>query len=118
MIHTVKGFSVVNETETDVFPKFPCFFYNPANVGNLISSYSFFSKPSLYIWVFFIHIILKLSKRDFKFILLVWEMNVIVRWLAYSLVLSFLEIGMRIDSFHHVDTAGSSRFADVMNAKP
>ena len=45
MIHTVKGFSVVNETEIDVFLKFPCFLYNPANVGNLISSSSSFSKP-------------------------------------------------------------------------
>ena len=47
MIHTVKGFSIVDETERDVFLKFPCFLYNPANVGNLISSSSSFSKSSL-----------------------------------------------------------------------
>ena len=46
MIHTVKGFSVVNEIVLDVFLKFPCFLYNPENVGNLISSSSFFSKPT------------------------------------------------------------------------
>ena len=44
MIHTVKGFGVVDETEVDVFLEFPCFLYNPANVGNLISGSSAFSK--------------------------------------------------------------------------
>ena len=49
MAHTVKGFSVVNETEIDVFLKFPCFLYNPVNVSNLTSSSSSFSKPA---WTF------------------------------------------------------------------
>ena len=52
MIHTVKGFSVVNETEVDVFLEFPCFFYDPAYVGNLISGSFSFSKSILYIWKF------------------------------------------------------------------
>ena len=47
VIHIAKGFSVVDETEIDDFLKFPCFLYNPANVGHLISSSSSFSKPSL-----------------------------------------------------------------------
>ena len=47
MIHTVKGFSVVDETEVDVFLKFPFFLYDPANVGNLIFGSSSFSKPNL-----------------------------------------------------------------------
>ena len=47
VIHTVKGFRVVNETEVDVFLEFSCFFYDPANSGYLISSSSVFSKPSL-----------------------------------------------------------------------
>ena len=47
MIHTVKGFSTVNEREVDVFLEFPCFLYDPANVGNLISGSSSFPKPSL-----------------------------------------------------------------------
>ena len=46
MIHTVKGFSVVNEGEVDLFLEFPCFLYDPTNVGNLISGSSAFSKPS------------------------------------------------------------------------
>ena len=47
VIHTVKGFSIVNEAEVDVFLEFSCFFYDPADVGDLISGSSAFSKPSL-----------------------------------------------------------------------
>ena len=50
VIHTVKGFSIVNEAEVDIFfLEFPCFLYDPLNVNNLISGLSFFSKSSLYI---------------------------------------------------------------------
>ena len=66
MFHTVRGFSLVSETEEDVFLEFPFFLYNPANVGNLISSSSSFSKPSLDIWKFLVRIILKPSMQDFK----------------------------------------------------
>ena len=66
MIHTFKGSSIVNERETDVFLKFPCFLYNPANVGHLISSSSSFSKPSLDIWKLLAHTVLKPSMQDFK----------------------------------------------------
>ena len=65
MIHTVKGFSVVDETEVDIFLEFPCFLYDPASVGNLISDSSSFSKPSLDIWKFLVHIMLKSSMQDF-----------------------------------------------------
>ena len=47
MIHTVQGFSIVNETKVDSFLEFPCFIYDPANVSNLTSGSSAFSKPSL-----------------------------------------------------------------------
>jgi len=66
MIHIVKGFTIVDAIETDVFLKFPCFLYNPVNVGNLISSSSSFSKPSLNIWKFLVPIMLKPSMQDFK----------------------------------------------------
>ena len=66
MMYRVRGFSVVNETEIEVFLKFPCFLYNPANVGNLISSSSSFSKPILDIRKFLICIILKPGMQDFK----------------------------------------------------
>ena len=55
MIHRVKGFSIVNETEVDVFLEFPHFLYDPENVSNLISA---FSKPSLNIWKFSVHVLL------------------------------------------------------------
>ena len=55
---------MVDETEIDVFLKFPCFLYNPMNVGILMSSS--FSKPSLNIWKFLVHIMLKPSMHDFK----------------------------------------------------
>jgi len=52
VIHTVKGYSIVNEAEIDVLLEFSCFVYEPTNVGNLISGSSTFSKLSLYIWKF------------------------------------------------------------------
>ena len=67
MIYTVKGFIVVNDTEIDVFLKFPCFLCDPANVGNLMSCSSAFSKPSLDIWKFLVHIMLKPSMQDFTY---------------------------------------------------
>ena len=66
VIHIVKGFSIVHEVEVDVFLEFPCFFYDPAYVGNLISGSSAFSKSSLYIWNFSVHILLKPSLKDFE----------------------------------------------------
>ena len=66
VIHTVKGFSIVNEAEIDVFLEFPCLFYDPKDVGNLISDSSAFSKSSLYIWNFSVHILLKPSLKDFE----------------------------------------------------
>ena len=66
VIHTVKGFSIVNELEVDVFLELPCFFYDPADVGNLISGSFVFSKSSLYIWKISVHILLKPSLKDFE----------------------------------------------------
>ena len=65
MIHTVKGFGVVDETEVDVFLEFPCFLYDPVNVDNLISGSSSFSKPSLDVWKFLVHVMLKPDMQDF-----------------------------------------------------
>ena len=59
VIHTLKGFSIVNEAEEDVFLEFPCFFYEPIDIGILTSGSSAFSKSSLYIWKFSVHILLK-----------------------------------------------------------
>ena len=78
MIHTVKGFSVVNEAEVDVFLEFSCFFDDPTDVGNLLSGYSAFSKSSLkygssrltYCW--------SLACRIFSITLLACEMSAVV----------------------------------------
>ena len=66
MIHTVKGFSVVDETEVDFFLEFPCFLYDPVTIDNLISGSSAFSKPSVDILNFLVGIMLKPSMQDFK----------------------------------------------------
>ena len=66
MIHTVKGFSVVDETEVDFFLEFPCFLYDPVTIDNLISGSSAFSKPSMDILNFLVGIMLKPSMQDFK----------------------------------------------------
>ena len=59
VIHRVKGFGIVNEAEIDVFLELSCFFNDPADVGNLISGSSAFSKTSLNIWKFMVHVLLK-----------------------------------------------------------
>ena len=66
MVHTVTGVSVGNETEVDAFLEFPCVLYGPVNVGNLISGSCASCKPSLDIWKFSIHVMLKLSMQDFE----------------------------------------------------
>ena len=64
--HTVKGFGVVNKAEVYVFLKFPSFFYDPTDVGILISGSFAFSKSSLYIWKFLVHVLLKPNMKDFE----------------------------------------------------
>ena len=64
VIHTVKGFSIFNEAEVDIFLDFSCFFCDPTDVGNLISGSSAFSKLSLNIWIFSVHVLLKPSLKD------------------------------------------------------
>ena len=66
MIHIVKSFGIVNKAEIDVFLELSGFFSDPADVGNLISGSSAFSKPSLNIWKFLVHLLLKPSLKDFE----------------------------------------------------
>ena len=66
MIHPVKGYSVFDETEVDVFLEFPCFLYDPVNIGNLISGSSAFYKPSLNICKFLVHVMVKSNLEDFE----------------------------------------------------
>ena len=66
VIHTVKGFSIVNKTEIDDFLELFCFFDDPMDVGNLISGSSAFSKSSLNIWKFMVHILLRPGLENFE----------------------------------------------------
>ena len=66
VIHTVKGFGVVNNGEVDVFLELSCFFEDPMDVGNLISGSSGFSKSSLNFWKFMVHILLKPGLENFE----------------------------------------------------
>ena len=66
VIHKVKGFSVVNEAEVDVFLEFSSFFDDPMGIGNLISGSSAFSKTSLNIWNLAVHVLLKLGLENFE----------------------------------------------------
>ena len=66
IFHTVKGFGIVNKAEIDIFLELSCFFGDPSNVGNLISGSSAFSKTSLNIWKFTVHILLKPDLLNFE----------------------------------------------------
>ena len=79
VIHVVKGFGAVNNAEVDVFLELSCFFDDPADVGSLMSGSSAFSKCSLNIWKFTLHILLKPAWRILSITLLVCEMSAIVR---------------------------------------
>ena len=66
VIYTVKGFGIVNKAEVDVFLELSCFFHDPADVGNLTSGFSAFSKSSLNIWKFMVHVLLKPGLENFE----------------------------------------------------
>ena len=66
VIHTVKGFGIVKKAEVDVFLELSCLLHDPADVGNLISGSSAFSKTSLNIWKFTVHVLLKLGLENFE----------------------------------------------------
>ena len=79
VIHTVKGFSIINEAEVDVFLELSCFFDDPMDVDNLISGSSTFSKSSLNIWKFAVYVLLKPGWRILSITLLACEMSSIVQ---------------------------------------
>ena len=87
MIHTVKGFGIVNKAEIDVFLELSCFFDDPADVGNFISSSSAFSKTSLNIRKFTVHILLKPGLENFEhYFTSVWEeCNCAVVWAFFGI---------------------------------
>ena len=89
VIHTVKGFSVVNEAEVDVLLELPCFLHDPTNVGNLMSGSSAFSKPILYVCKFLVYVLQKPSLKDFAHNLASMgnERNCAVIWTFFGIAL-------------------------------
>ena len=87
VIHTVKGFGIVNKAEIDVFLELSCFFDDPADAGNLISGSSDFSKTSLNIWMFTVHILLKPHLENFEhYFASMWdECNCAVVWAFFGI---------------------------------
>ena len=86
VIHTVKGFGIINKAEIDVFLELSCFFDDPMNVGNLISGSSAFSKTSLNIWNFTVHVLLKPGLENFQhYFTSVWdECNCAIVWAFFG----------------------------------
>ena len=98
-IHTVKGFGIVNKAEVDVFLELSCFFDDPMDVGNLISGSSAFSKSSLNIWKFTVHVLLERGLENFEhYFASVWdECNCVIVWAFFGI--AYLGIGMKTDLF-------------------
>ena len=99
MIHTVKTSGIVNKADIDVFLELSCFFDDPADVGNLISGSSAFSKTSWNIRKFMVHILLKPGLENLIITLLACEKSAIMWKSEHSLALPFFGIGMKTDVF-------------------
>ena len=99
VIHTGKGFGVINKTEVYVFLELPCFFYDSTDICNLISGSSSLSKSSLHIWKFTVHGLLKPHLENFEhYFASVWnECNPLVVWRFFGI--AFPRIGMKTDLF-------------------
>ena len=89
VIHTVKGFGIVNKAEIDVFLELSCFFHDPVDIDSLISGSSAFSKTSWNIWKFKVHVLLKPSLENFKhYFASVWdECNCAVVWTFFGIII-------------------------------
>ena len=99
VIHTVKGFGIVNKAKIDVFMELSCFLHDPIDVGSLMSGSPAFSKTSLNMWKFIVHILLKPSLENFEhYFTSVWDnCNCVVVWAI--LALPVFGIGMKSDLF-------------------
>ena len=113
VIHTVKGFGIVNKAEIDIFLELSCFFNDPTDIGNLISGSSVFSKTSLNIWKFMY--CWSLAWRILSITLLVCEMSAIV---GLSILWHCLSLGLdwKLTFSSPVATAEFSKFAGILSA--
>ena len=116
VIHTVKGFSVINEAKVDVFLELSYFFYDPMYVGNLISDSFAFCKSSVSIWKFSVHILLKPRLKNFEhYFASVWDgCNCAVVWTFFDI--AFLWDWNENAFSSPVATAEFSKNADILNA--
>jgi len=116
VIHTVKGFGIVNKAEIDVFLEFSCFFYDPMDIGNLISCSSAFSKSSLNIWKFTVHILLMPGLENFEhYFANMWdECNCAVVWTFFGI--AFLWDWGENSFSSPVATAEFSKFVGILSA--
>ena len=115
-MHTVKGFGIVNQAEIDAFLELSSFSHDPADVGNLISGSSAFSKSRLNIWKFMVHLLLKPGLENFEhyFASLWGECNCVVLWVFFDIVSLGLEWKLTFSST--VATAEFSKFAGILSA--
>ena len=113
VIHTVKGFGIINKAEVDVFLECSCFFDDPMDVGNLISGSCAFSKSSLNIWKLTVHILLKPGWENLEhYFASVWdECNCAIVWACLSLGLE-----LKLNFSSPVATAEFSKFAGILSA--
>ena len=114
VIHTVKGFGIVNKAELDVFRELSCFFHDPADVGNLISGSSAFSKTSLNITEFTVHVLLKPGLENFEhYFTSMWdECNCAVAWTFFGIA----SLWENLTFSSPVGTAEFSKFAGILSA--
>ena len=114
VIHIVKGFGLVNKAEVEVFLELSCLFDDPSDAGNLISGSSAFSKSSLNIWKFMVHILLKPGLENFEhYFASVWdECNCATVWTFFDTAFFW----NWNDLFQSCGTAEFSKFAGILNA--
>ena len=118
VIHTVKGFEIANQAEIDVFLEVSCFFDDPADVGNLISGSSAFSKTSLNIWKFTVHVLLKPGLENFEhYFSSVWdECSCAVVWAFFGIAFLWDWNENWPVPVLPVATAEFSKFAGILSA--
>ena len=122
VIHIVKGFGIVNKAEVDAFLEFSCFLNGPTDVGNLISGSSAFSKSSLNIWKFTVHILLKPGLENFEhYFASMWdECNCAEVWTFFGIAILWhclsLGLGWKLTFSSPVATAEFSKFAGILSA--
>ena len=115
--HSVKGFGIVNKAEIDVFLELSCFFSDPADVGNLISGSSTFSKSSLNIWKFTVHVLLKPGLENFEhYFTSKWdECSCVVVWTFFGIHCLSLGLEWKLTFSSPVATAEFSKFAGILS---